>query len=59
MLNEQMYECDGRDCSVAGTLEEVEKHILADAKLPDGNLKPVNEIRCWGAVGVGRHRADR
>lgn len=48
-----MWKCDGKDCNVRGTIEEVEGHILADATNPDGLLKEPKDIKCWGAIGVG------
>lgn len=52
-----MWKCDGKDCSVQGTIEEVESHILANAYL-DGQMKEPKDIKCWGAIGVGPDEAQ-
>lgn len=46
------WKCDGKDCKVTGTLAEVDKHIIDNMYNENGEMKSVDEIKCWGAVGV-------
>ena len=46
-----VFRCDG--CELVGTMTEVEAHVLAEIRRPDGSLKDPHEVRCQGAMKVG------
>lgn len=45
----EYWKCAG--CTITGTAEEVDKHILDDA-YPGGVLLPIEQIVCWGSTKV-------
>lgn len=48
---EDLWACDG--CGMTGTFTEVDVHVKTTNRLPDGSLKAIEDVICWGALQVG------
>lgn len=46
-----LWECDG--CGFTGTEAEVGAHVIQVNTLPNGELKDVPDVVCWGSMKVG------
>jgi hypothetical protein len=46
-----VWECDG--CELQGTAAQVHDHVVAANRDEKGELKPPEEVKCWGSMLVG------